>query len=89
MGYKTFDKWIDESYDNEADVSTRVKMIVNELKKFNSKSINELKKIREEMNEVCEYNKKHYNESYRMNYDDGDLSTSISNILDEVWKELN
>ena len=89
IGYKTFDKWIDESYDNEADVSTRVKMIVNELKKFNSKSINELKKIREEMNEVCEYNKKHYNESYRMNYDDGDVSTSISNILDEVWKELN
>lgn len=89
IGYRTFDKWIDESYDYEPDSSRRSQMIVNELKKFNSKPLDELKRIREEMNEVCEYNKRHYNDTYKINYDDGDVSTSISNILDEIWKELN
>jgi hypothetical protein len=89
IGYKTFDKWIDESYDNERNKDIRCEMIINELKKFNNKSIDELKQIREEMNEICIHNQIQYKENYKKNYDNGDVSTVISNILKEVWSELN
>ena len=89
LGYKTFDKWIDESYDLEVDSQTRSKMIVQELKKFSAKSIDELKMIREEMKEVCVHNKNLYNELYKVNYYNSDMSTKINNILNEVWGELN
>ena len=39
MGYKTFDGWIDESYDDEPDRNVRSIMVVNELKKFENKTL--------------------------------------------------
>jgi hypothetical protein len=44
LGYKTFDKWVDESYDNELDKNKRGTMVVDELNKFSSLTIDELKK---------------------------------------------
>jgi hypothetical protein len=57
LGFKTFDKWIDESYDDLDDVEDRIKLIVNDLKRFKSMSIEDLKTIRDEMRPICEYNK--------------------------------
>jgi hypothetical protein len=34
LGYKTFDKWIDESYDLEENYFVRGKLIVKEINKF-------------------------------------------------------
>lgn len=57
QGFKTFDRWIDESYDSIIDVHERIKHVVNELKKFNAMSIDELSAIRIEMLEVLTHNK--------------------------------
>lgn len=58
-GFKTFDRWIDESYDNETDPGKRIEMIVGEIKKLCSLSMPELKIMHEEMKEVLEFNFHH------------------------------
>jgi hypothetical protein len=88
IGYKTFDKWIDESYDSEMDENIRCSMIVHELKKLKDKSIDELKIIREEMKEICHHNKEHYKILFNKNYDTGDQSKTIKDVLFEMWSEI-
>lgn len=56
-GYKTFDKWWDESYDHVHEYRLRIEMIIKELVKLSKKSKEELTQIRKEMKEVLEYNK--------------------------------
>ena len=58
LGFKTFDKWIDESYDNEENFEKRLAMILQELRAIASKSLEELSTIREEMREVLVHNYK-------------------------------
>jgi hypothetical protein len=84
LGYKTFDRWIDESYDLEKNWVIRCKMIVNEIDKLNKYSIDELKNIRNEMFEICNYNKNHFNELLKENYI-GTESIVLGNILDYIW----
>jgi len=60
LGFKTFDKWIDESYDNEENFEKRLAMILKELRAIASKSLEELTTIREEMREVLVHNYKHF-----------------------------
>jgi hypothetical protein len=85
LGFKTFDKWIDESYDNEPDRDKRCELIVNELEKFSLKSLDELKKLREEMFEVCNFNYNHFKSYYFENYGEIDESKEI---LINVWEEI-
>ena len=89
LGFKTFDKWIDESYDNEPNRDKRCEMIVNELEKFSLKSLDELKKLREEMFDVCSFNYNHFKSYYFENYGEIDESKTIKEILTNVWKEIN
>jgi hypothetical protein len=89
IGYQTFGKWIDESYDDVDDRNLRSKMVVDELNKFTLKTIEELQQIRNEMKEICEYNKQHFKVLYKQNYTPGDLSITIENVFDEVWTKLN
>jgi len=58
LGFKTFDKWWDESYDLEEDYILRFKKITKVLEVLNYKSYEDLKKMYLEMNEVLEHNKK-------------------------------
>lgn len=88
LGYKTFDKWIDESYDDIDDHQLRCTKIVGELKKFESKTIEELHQLREEMKEVCLYNQQHFQKLYKEKYDKHAHSREIENILLEVWNEI-
>lgn len=89
LGYKTFDRWFDESYDDEPEMEKRCIMIVNELNKYKTKSVDELKQIRYEMNEVCEYNYNHYKKLYKEKYGDTDESATIRDTLIEIWNEIN
>ena len=89
LGFKTFDKWIDENYDNEPNRDIRCKMIVEEVEKFNQKSVDELIKIRQEMHEICEHNFRYYNTYYNSKYDKSDQSLQINNVLIEIWNEIN
>ena len=88
MGYRTFDKWISEEYDNEPDSGKRCNMITDELVKLSTKTVEELKLIRDEMNEVCDHNQKWYKKLYDEKYGGIDINGDLTKIFEEVWNEL-
>tara|TARA_R110000822_G_scaffold100807_3_gene226743 strand:+ start:4038 stop:5156 length:1119 start_codon:yes stop_codon:yes gene_type:complete len=59
-GFKTFDRWIDESYDLESDHDTRIKKIVAEVKRITELSANDKEKMYIEMLDVLNYNFNHF-----------------------------
>jgi hypothetical protein len=88
LGYKTFDKWIDETYDEIEDSDQRCVRIVMELKKFENKTIEELKEIRREMVEICQYNQNHFKTLYEQNYNEHAYSHKIESLFKEIWEEI-
>ena len=56
LGFKTFDKWWDESYDLEENYRKRVKMIVNVIEDINKKPYQELVKMYNEMIPTLKHN---------------------------------
>ena len=59
LGFKTFDRWWDESYDLESDVETRADMIIKILNQLSTYSQSYLQKLCLEMSEILEYNYQH------------------------------
>ena len=59
-GFKTFDRWIDESYDNEMDPDVRLQKVVDEIEKLCRKSMSELLIMYREMHEILKFNKEHF-----------------------------
>lgn len=57
-GFQTFNKWWDESYDDEIDFKTRTQMILNIVKDLCSKSKEEMTSMIKEMESVLIHNKK-------------------------------
>jgi len=55
-GFKTFDRWINESYDNENDPDLRMIKIVKEIEKLSNLSLYDLRKMYKEMSGVLEHN---------------------------------
>ncbi len=56
FGFRTFDKWWDESYDQEEDHHKRIIKIFDVIDYINSKDIEDLKKIYEEMKDILDHN---------------------------------
>jgi len=59
LGFKTFDKWWDESYDDEEDDWKRLIKVYSLIESLLSKSDEELRLMLHEMKEILEYNKNH------------------------------
>jgi hypothetical protein len=59
IGFKTFHPFIDESYDLEEDADKRFEMVLNEIKKLNEMSIEELDKLIENVFEILVHNQNH------------------------------
>jgi hypothetical protein len=55
-GFKTFDRWIDESYDEEIDSDLRIQKIVLEIDKLSKLSYSQLQDMHHEMQEIIDYN---------------------------------
>lgn len=55
-GFKTFEKFWDESYDNEIDTVKRMEMIVETMREIQQLELSDWKEI----NDIAEYNKKHF-----------------------------
>lgn len=55
-GFRTFNRWVDESYDSEQDPDQRLVKIVNEIDKLCKLSEWELVQMYNEMQEILEYN---------------------------------
>jgi hypothetical protein len=58
LGYKTFDKWWDESYDNEMDINKRFDKIVNILEQISEWDMDKCFSIKEEMQDILIHNYK-------------------------------
>jgi len=59
-GFQTFDRWIDESYDQETDHYVRIEMITKEIEKLCALSKAELDQMYAEMKEILVYNYNHF-----------------------------
>lgn len=59
FGFKTFSKWIDESYDNDIPLIERCNIISREIQRFSEMTSEERIRIREEMLETCTHNYQH------------------------------
>ena len=87
MGYQTFDRWIDESYDDEPERGRRSKKVVEQIKRFENYSVEQLTELRNEMKSVCEHNQNHYNKLYGEKYSEG-INLDLEKIIKDIWKEL-
>ena len=72
-GFKTFDQWIDESYDDIEDPVLRLQAIVDTMEKICQRSLSELETMLQEMQPILEHN---YNLFYS------------NEFLDHCWGEL-
>ena len=61
LGYKTFDKWWDESYDDIENTRLRKRMLYDLYKYINNKSLQELEDMRKEMMPILKHNCELYN----------------------------
>jgi hypothetical protein len=59
LGYKTFEKWWDESYDVELNINKRFDKIVNILEQISEWDMNKCFKIKKEMQDILVHNYKH------------------------------
>jgi len=64
-GFRTFDRWIDESYDAEPDHYVRIEKITFEIAKLCAMPGPVLKQMHAEMQEVLEYNFQHFYTTFK------------------------
>lgn len=77
-GFRTFDQWIDESYDEEDDPTRRTDMVVHELEKLSKRDITQQHK---EMQEVLDYNYNHFYGEFK--------KIIVDELLDNFKKQVN
>jgi len=64
-GFKTFDTWIDETYDTVKDHDLRLDMIAREISKFCGMTVHQLRDLHREMLPTLEFNKRHFFGEFR------------------------
>lgn len=64
-GFRTFDRWIDESYDNEQDHYIRIEKITAELARLCAMDPGALEQMHLEMQETLEYNFTHFYTTFK------------------------
>ena len=77
LGFKTFDRYIDEDYDNYKLYADRSDHAVAQIKKFCSIPTVELQSMCRDMQDILEYNFSHYTETFGSK----DLAYFIDNLL--------
>jgi hypothetical protein len=85
FGFKTFDQWWDESYDQEPDLHRRIKKIVKELKKLSQLSTQELKHLRQGMKSIVEHNQALINSMAMQAPEAMDI---VGNAVNEIWEGI-
>jgi hypothetical protein len=102
-GFKTFDRWIDESYDNELDPDKRISLITEQIEKLCSMSNSQLNDMYADVKSTVEYNFNHFYGNFKtliinelvdnfrqVLYDFTDSKVNISNInFDQVKNILH
>lgn len=81
MGYKTFDNWIDESYDNELCDSTRMDKVIQIIEDLNNKTAEELSGMLKEMLPTLIHNAEHHYKKSNNNL--------VQKNLEQFFKEFS
>ena len=80
-GFKTFDGWIDESYDMEGDYRKRLDLIINEINKLCSMSITEIDEWYKSMDKILIHNFNHMKKIF----DSGVQGKRINRFVDNLF----
>jgi hypothetical protein len=88
-GYKTFNKWFDESYDDLPKMEDRIFAIVKEVKRLSTLSIDELASIREEMKPVLQHNQDLFFEIKRKQFNNGHSDHHTFKEIKKLWDKFN
>jgi hypothetical protein len=83
-GFRTFDQWIDESYDLEQDHYVRIEKITAELARLCAMPADSLKQMHVEMQEVLEYNFNHFYTSFK-----GVIVDELVDNFDHILCQIN
>ena len=67
-GFKTFEKWWPESYDNITNINGRINAIVDVVEELNKKSTDELVQIRKEMEPILTHNQNLFKQIHDKKY---------------------
>lgn len=87
LGYKTYGKWINESYDAEPNWLRRIHLITQEIKRLSSLSIDNLKAMREEMKEDVQYNMDLLRSHYKRDMEH-DGSGPLYRRVEAIWNSF-
>lgn len=60
LGYKTFDQYIDESYDNETDTNLRISKIINIIKNLSDMDEKSFQIMYKDLQNIVEFNYNHF-----------------------------
>jgi hypothetical protein len=90
-GYATFSEWWNEDYDYATDYRIRTEMILKELKKFEKYSPEDLKIIRNEMQDVLHHNKTlHYKQIIeKWGFNTSEKPEAILRLLNKLYNQLS
>ena len=86
FGFKTFDKIIDESYDNEFDTNLRFELAYTQVKRLNNMSTEELHKTYYSIIDILEHNKKLIK---KLAHSDGVIEDTITKLIQCTTKNTN
>lgn len=86
FGFKTFDKIIDESYDNEFDTNLRFELAYTQVKRLNNMSTEELHKTYYSIIDILEHNKKLIK---KLAHSDGVIEDAITKLIQCTTKNTN
>ena len=86
MGIPNFSKWWDESYDVEVDLNKRVNMIMKEIMRLSVLTIDELKKIRNDMSVVLKHNQDLFISNRSLNIED--RNKPLYDTVKTIWNSF-
>lgn len=81
LGFKTFENFWDESYDNKEDINIRISKIISVTKYLADLNKDEYKKIIKEMENILNYNHDNYISLLKENF-----STNLKKVIDDDKK---
>ena len=87
MGYRTFNKYWDESYDDIEDVTLRVQAVADIIYKLSKKSTKELKDLRKDMQDILTYNRANFNVTKNQYFLGRNDVLPLGTYLEELYKE--
>jgi hypothetical protein len=80
-GFQTFDRWIDESYDEEIDPDIRIQKVVLEIEKLTKLSLSQLYDMHNQMQAILDYNFYHFYSDFKVKI--------VEEMIDNFDKAIN